>query len=159
MPIKSFRGLLADGATSQEFATVSLETNNGSIGYKIKKFELLAHKPGNEHNESVVKIFSIPPRAVPDGAGSTLPAVNAFIDFADNTLLAAGYYRDDSSRIYSQSEVVLFDNMTFNQDIYITHVDVEAGQAINYYIELEQVKLSLDENTIATLKDIRNITG
>ena len=128
MPIKSFRGLLADGVID----TVSLHTNTGSMGYRIVKFQLLAHKPGNEHNESVVKIYSVPQTAS-----------DAFIDFSDQTLLAAGYYRDDASRVYSQSETVIFDNKKFNQDIYITHVDVEAGQGINYYIELEQVKLDL----------------
>jgi len=30
---------------------------------------------------------------------------------------------------------------------------------MNYYIELEQVKLDLNENTVATLKDIRNIAS
>ena len=144
MPIKSFRGLLADQATE----TISLHTNNGSVGYRIKKFEILAQKPGNVHNESVVKIYSVP-QTTPD----------AFIDFSDNTLLAAGYYRDDASRVYSQSDVVVFDNMTFNQDIYLTHVDVEVGESVNYYIELEQIKLDLNENTVATLKDIRNIAS
>ena len=144
MPIKSFRGLLADNANE----TISLHTNDGSTGYRIKKFEIIAQKPGNVHNESVVKIYSIPQSSV-----------DAFIDFSDNTLLAAGYYRDDASRVYSQSDTVVFDNMTFNQDIYITHVDVEVGESINYYIELEKVKLSLDENTVATLKDIRNISS
>ena len=142
MPIKSFRGLLADNANE----TISLHTNDGSTGYRIKKFEIIAQKPGNVHNESVVKIYSIPQSSV-----------DAFIDFSDNTLLAAGYYRDDSSRVYSQSDTVVFDNMTFNQDIYITHVDVEVGESINYYIELEKIKLDLSENTVATLKDIRNI--
>ena len=52
---------------------------------------------------------------------------------------------------------VVFDNMTFNQDIDITMVDVNGTQAGNYYIELEQIKLDLNENTVATLKDIRNI--
>ena len=52
---------------------------------------------------------------------------------------------------------IIFDNMTFNQDIYITHKDDDGGQPINYYIELEQVKLDLNENTVATLKDIKNI--
>ena len=142
MATKSFRGLIADGAID----TISLHTNTGSTGYIIKKFEILAQKPGNVHNESVIKIYSIPQTSV-----------DAFIDFSDNTLLAAGYYRDDSSRIYSQSTTVIFDNMKFNQDIYLTHSDVEAGESINYYIELEQVKLDLTENTVATLKDIRNI--
>ena len=47
--------------------------------------------------------------------------------------------------------------MTFNQDIYVTHEDTVGSQPCNYYIELEVVKLALDENTVATLKDIRNI--
>ena len=47
--------------------------------------------------------------------------------------------------------------MIFNQDIYVTHKDVAVGQTVNYYIELEQIKLDLNENTVATLKDIRNI--
>jgi hypothetical protein len=47
----------------------------------------------------------------------------------------------------------------FNQDIYISNVDSIGSNAMNYYIELEQSTLSLDENTVATLKDIRNIQG
>jgi len=66
-----------------------------------------------------------------------------------------------SSRITVQSIIILmtiiFDKEIFNQDIYITHTEA-AGSALacNYYIELEQVKLDLSENTVATLKDIRN---
>jgi len=54
--------------------------------------------------------------------------------------------------------VVIFDNEVFNQDIYITYTDNGGGsnEDINYYIELEQIKLDLSENTVATLKDIRN---
>jgi len=48
--------------------------------------------------------------------------------------------------------------MVVNQDIYITHIDTNGAIPCNYYIELEQVKLDLSENTVATLKDIRNIT-
>ena len=54
----------------------------------------------------------------------------------------------------------MFDKEIFNQDIYITHHnqhDTDTS-ACNYYIELEQVKLDLSENTVATTKDIRNIT-
>ena len=31
------------------------------------------------------------------------------------------------------------------------------SRPVNYYVELEQMKLDLNENTVATLKDIRNI--
>ena len=34
---------------------------------------------------------------------------------------------------------------------------VDETGLVNYYIELEQMKLDLSENTVATLKDIRNI--
>ncbi len=38
MPIKSFRGLLADDGIE----TVPLHTNNGTTGYRIVKFQLMA---------------------------------------------------------------------------------------------------------------------
>jgi hypothetical protein len=146
MKIKSFRGLIQEG-TEQ---TISLHTNTGSTGYRIKKFELFPNKPGAESYQSVVKIFTIPQASVP----TTAPV----IDFSDPTLLAAGYYEENASTAYNSSLDIIFDNMTFNQDIYVTMTDAAtAGNSINYYIELEQVSLDLNENTVATLKDIRNI--
>jgi len=50
---------------------------------------------------------------------------------------------------------VVFDQEIFNQDIYVTQQCLQSGD-VNYYIELEQVKLNVDESTVATLKDIRN---
>ncbi len=146
MPIKSFRGLIADGAQD----TVSLSTNNGSTGYRIKRFELFPDTPGQNSVESTVQIFSI--------SQSTPSTTAVTVDFSDNTLLGAAYYAAASSTDNSEKTVVVFDNMTFNQDIYIVHTNTSGSQPINYYIELEQIKLSLDENTVATLKDIRNIT-
>ena len=143
MTIKSFRGKVADNGID----TVSLSTNNGSTGYRIVKFQLMAIDPMSNNQESVVKIYSIPQTTA-----------TGTIDFSDNTLLAAGYLENDSSGAtptFNEASII-FDNMTFNQDIYITHLE-QGADAVNYYIELEQVKLSLDENTVATLKDIRNI--
>ena len=51
--IISFRGLIEDGGQEQ----IPLQTITGLIGYKIVKFEVMAHKPttgGPE--ESVVQI-------------------------------------------------------------------------------------------------------
>jgi len=147
MPIKSFRGLIAEGTQD----TISLHTNTGTTGYRIKKFQLMPFQPGAKTYNSIVKIYSIPQATVPTGSGS--------MNFSDNTLLAAGYYEDNASTAYTSGETIIFDNMTFNQDIYITYTDNDSSDiTINYYIELEQVKLALDENTVATLKDIRNIT-
>ena len=141
MPIKSFRGLIADDGVD----TISLHTNNGSQGYRIKKFEIMPSKIGVAHQNAVVQIFTIN-----DGENP-----NTTIDFSNQTLLAAARYVDRVN--VEMSEATIFDNMTFNQDITIKYKDADAATEINYYIELELVKLSLDENTVATLKDIRNI--
>ena len=55
------------------------------------------------------------------------------------------------------NHIVTFDGEIFNQDIFVTHVDTEGALECNYYIELEQMALDLNEQTVATLKDIRNV--
>ena len=146
MPIKSFRGKIADEAVD----TISLHTNDGSVGYRIAKFELMPVDPSTDEAENVVKIFSIPQ---PD---PTATPPTATIDFSDNTLLATSFIEGHGSTIYLTRTTTIFDNMTFNQDIYVTNKSPQT-KAVNYYIELEMVKLDLNENTVATLKDIRNI--
>ena len=143
MPIKSFRAK----ATSGTIDTVALHTNTGSTGYKVTKFQVIgADLFGTKSSELVVKIFSVPQTTA-----------TATVDFSDNTLLAvATFSSHDNGHLYGEDQVVIFDNMVFNQDVYITTL-CKQGNAGNYYLELEQVKLDLTENTVATLKDIRNI--
>jgi hypothetical protein len=143
MPIKSFRGLIADNGID----TISLHTNTGSTGYRIVKFQVFPREFGGAAAEHTVQIFTVPQ----ESAAAT-------VDFSDQTLLgAAAINNNASAHNYPLEFVSVFDNMTFNQDIYITHVDNLGANAVNYYIELEMVKLDLNENTVATLKDIRNI--
>jgi len=147
MPIKSFRGKLADG----DQQTIVLHTNDGSVGYRIVKFQIMMEQPGNTSQESLVKIYKVQQT-------KPIPVINATVDFSDNTLLAAAF---QDTNVHP-SEVIIFDNEIFNQDIYVTFTDNAAGTGtddVNYYIELEQVKLDLNENTVATLKDIRNIAA
>ena len=141
MPIKSFRGKIKDGGID----TIVLHTNDGSTGYQIKKVQCVPADPGTTNTEHVFKIFKIPQTTA---TGS--------IDFSDQTLLASVYLSSRDDR-YGGDNIIVFDNEIFNQDIYLTHDDTNNAGAVNYYIELEQVKLNLDENTVATLKDIRNI--
>ena len=144
MPIKSFRGKLADLASE----TIHLHTNNGSTGYRIRKFQLMSTQPGAVDGEHVVQIFSVP---------DTVTSLYDNIDFSDQTLLAAAFYKTDVAETNTDTQFVIFDHITFNQDIYVVHADVKGALPINYHIELEQVKLDLNENTVATLKDIRNV--
>ena len=140
--IISFRGKIADLAQD----TIVLHTNNGSIGYRVVNFKIMSSAPGVDLQESVVKIFKIPQTAV-----------DALVDFSDNTLIAVAYLETHGEPWYTYSDQIFFDNEIFNQDLYLTHKDVAVGTAINYYLELEQMPLDLNENTVATLKDIRNL--
>ena len=143
MPIKSFRGNIADGSVD----TISLHTNTGAIGYRIKKFQIITTNPsaGSDY-ASIVKIYKIPQTTV-DGV----------VDFSDNTLMGVAWSSGDSATPNNFLETVIFDYEVVNQDIYITHSELVGTTGSNYYLELEQVKLDLNENTVATLKDIRNI--
>lgn len=145
MPMKSFRGLIANNGIDQ----VSLHTNNGATGYRIKKFELMPNQFGASVGEleSTVKIYTVEPASA-DGV----------IDFSDQELLGAAIINAEAvADSYPTILTAVFDLMTFNQDIYITHTNLHADAGpVNYYIELEQIKLDLNENTVATLKDIRN---
>ena len=142
MPTKSFRGMMADGAID----TIHLATKDGSTGYRINKLDIIDGAPGTTNPELVLKIYSVPQTTA-----------NGLIDFSDNTLLAIAYYSESSATSQAGFKTIIFDNAVFNQDIYITAVDVAESNVTNYYIELEQIKLDLSENTVATLKDIRNI--
>jgi hypothetical protein len=148
--IKTFRGLIADGGQD----TIVLHTNNGSTGYRVTKFQIFPNKPGLADYESVVKIYKI--------QQTTIPTASAEVDFNDQTLLAVSYLvgTGTSSSDHTIEQLhTIFDNEIINQDIYITHTANTGSDACNYYIELEQVKLDLNQNTVATLKDIRNVTA
>ena len=132
--IKSFRGLLEDG----EQERISLQTNNGMTGYRIVKFELCGNKPGAVSQESVVKIYKV-----------EQTAIDAIVDFSDNRLLGSGIWFNKSSVDFPVSLEVIFDNEIFNQDIFVTHSEIDGNEAVNYYIELEAMDLSLDEQTVA----------
>ena len=141
--IVSFRGLIASG----EQDTVPLHTTDGSTGYKITKFQIFPGDPGSEHYEATLKIYK-----------TSQATVDNTVDFSDQRLLAAAYYQDDNAKHYMSSDTVVFDSEKFNQDIYVTYIGTDgATAAMNYYIELEQMSLDLNENTVATLKDIRNL--
>ena len=141
--IKTFRGLIADGAQD----TIPLRSNDGSTGYRVVKFELMGQEPGIINYESIVKIYKV---------AQTLPTTGT-IDFSDQTLLGAAYLEGHDEHAYPETLSVIFDREIFNQDIYITHKEVKSANPVNYYLELEQIKLNLDENTVATLKNLKNL--
>lgn len=138
---KSFRGLLADGDTER----IRLSTKNGLTGYQINKFQTIQEDPGTQ-TEHVVKIFSVEPGTPTDK-----------INFNDPTLLAVSYLNagPSASSATVANEIIVFDNMVINQDIFVTCKVITGSDEANYYLELEQMKLDVNEATVATLKDMR----
>ena len=126
MTIKTFRGLLPTG----EQHRIYLSGGDSSTGYRIVKFEVIAETPGSTGYEHVLKIYKTS-QAVIDGT----------IDFGNDSLLGAAYLEGNNSSNYTDSLVIVFDREVVNQDIFITQKD-SGSEPCNYYIELEEVKLS-----------------
>jgi len=139
--IISYRGKLADGGQD----TINLHTNDGKTGYKVVKFECIPEAPGAGNTESITKIYKI-----------LQTAIDGLVDFSDLTLLGVNYYTDGSTSDRTGRDTVIFDNEIINQDIYITHSEITTSQAINYYLELEQVSLTEDQALVAIVKNLRN---
>jgi len=140
MVVKTYRGLLADGAQQR----IPLSTKDGGVGYRIKKFQIITQLPGAAQVEHIVKIYKKEQTAV-DGA----------INFSDTDLLGAAEYAANDNGWTAGSHAVIFDEEVFNQDMYVTGIDVNGAYNVNYYIELEQMKLDHTQNMSATLKAIR----
>ena len=140
MVVKTFRGLLADGGQDR----IRLSTIKGKVGYRIVKFQLIANEPGAQNYESVVTIQK------------TTFTPLATIDLTDSDILAVGFYAaNTNSNTYPVSQVLIFDNEIFNQDIYIGLQDLQS-QNMNYYIELEVIPLDDAGAEYTTLKDMRS---
>jgi len=82
-------------------------------------------------------------------------SLDGVIDFTDPDLLAAGYLVGSNATNTTESLSVIFDNEIFNQDIFVTHKDIDLAQACNYYIELEQIKLSTAQAELLIVKSLR----
>jgi hypothetical protein len=145
--IKTFRGQIPSGGID----TVTLHTNTGSTGYRLLSLQCITNDPTAYDIEGVFKIYKIP---------QAVSSVSADIDFNDQTLLAAAYVTFGNQPYEVNNVTTIFDREVFNQDLYITFVDNGGNtRPMNYYFELEQMTIDLNENTVATLKDIRNITA
>ncbi len=138
--IKTFRGLLADGGQDK----IRLSTKKGKIGYRIVKFQVFPNEPGEQHIEGTVKIYKI-----------LQTTINNTVDFSDGNLLGAAYYQDSSAVGDPQTKDIIFEVEIFNQDIYITAVDTQGSEPINYYLELETMPLTDNAASVSTLRDIR----
>ena len=142
--IKSYRGLIADGAQD----TIPLHTSDGKTGYRIVKFQIMGEKPGDSSSgsyEHIIKIYSV-----------EQDTVDGVVNFNDQTLLAAGLNFAQTSPQFDGNKVVIFYKVIVNQDIYITHIDGDSSTPGNYHIELEQIDLSESQALVSIIKNLKN---
>ena len=143
--IKSYRGLLASSSSpSLSQDTIPLHTTDGKTGYRIVKFEVMSNYPGTSSHVGIMKIYKV-----------SQTTIDGIVDFSDNTLLAASF-ATALVATFTYHDVIIFDSEIFNQDIYVTSFDASGNDVpFNYYIELEQIKLTENEALVAIVKDLR----
>ena len=146
---KTFKGTIEE----DDIFRIRLKTNNGLTGYKITRLQGMPMDTAgatNTANEAVLALWSVKPDDAP-GSGGT-----AFVNFDSPTLLGVLYFLRDQGTVAVTSETIIIDEKIVNQDMFLTYADGQNNTiGFNYYIELEQVKLDLNEATVATLKDMR----
>jgi len=132
--VHSFRGLLTDG----EQQKIRIQGPVGAIAWRITKLGIIGYKPGRSNPvESIISIWREEQTSIPDPM---------LVDFTNNELLGVGLWAmgEDTtagSQVFSK-ETIIFDNALFSRNIYVTHVDNASSESCNYYIELEEVKVS-----------------
>ncbi len=130
MTIKSFRGILTDGGQDK------IRVAGGKLedGYRIVKLQTTMEQWGGETVESIMKIYK-----------TSQKVIDALVDFTNADLLGSNVCSyNTSANVSGDQSVIIFDNEIFNQDIYVTNCTNSGGTGVkvNYYIELEQVKMS-----------------
>jgi len=122
----SFRGQMPDDTQRK----IRIQGPVGAVAWRITKFLIVTENPGVNSSEVITKVY----REEQDAITST-------IDLREDELLACVFYGIGSSGWYNASTIIM-DNALFVRDIYITTKAQAGTDNVNYYIELEEVKVS-----------------
>ena len=126
--VHSFRGLLADGGQNK----IRIQGPVGAIAWRITKFQIVQATPFATAAALICKIYR-----------ESQSSIVATIDFREDELLGvATYYLVPGAQDMSLAETIIFDNALFSRNIYISSTELEGSESCNYYIELEEVKVS-----------------
>jgi len=134
--VHSFRGLLGDGGQDE----IRLERSNVNLAYRIVKFRTIGKNPGaSPDQESITKIYR-----------ESQSSIDAVVNFTDTNLLGVSLWQKSSNIAYPVTDDIIFDNVLFSRNIYVTLSSQDGSEDCNYYIELEEVPVGA-----ATLMQIK----
>jgi len=124
--VHSFRGLLPDGGQDE----INLDRQTLNVAYRIIKFQLMLNTPyATDAGENIMKIYR-----------EKQTSIDGTVDFTDQDLLGAAIINNSTSGYQDPSfPVIIFDNILFSRNIFVTNFDNQSSLASNYYIELEEV--------------------
>jgi len=128
--VHSFKGLLADG----EQRKIRIQGPVGAIAWRITKFEGMSNLPGTQDAEATVQVFR--------EEQASVSTTTATVDFNNDELLAAFCYLHAAPSSVGPLSTVIFDNALFSRNIFVTNTVTAGDSKMNYYIELEEVKVS-----------------
>ena len=78
-------------------------------------------------------------------------SIDMVVNFMDTDLLAANCFSFNTSANYpGDPSIVIFDNILFSRNIFVTSKNTSAVESVNYYIELEEVPVTA--STLMQLK-------
>jgi hypothetical protein len=123
--VHTFRGLLADGGQDE----INLERQNVNMAYRIVKLQVFPQSPGFVSQESLIQVFREKQTSIPTASGTC--------EFTNVDLVMF-------------QTIVVFDNVLFSRNIYVTHTNNEGSGECNYYLEIEEVPVS--SSTLMQLK-------
>ena len=124
--VHSFRGILADS----EERKIRIQGPVGAIAWRVTKFQIITKAPGTATLMHVVKIYR-----------ETQSSITGTVDFSDAELL--GCAANQGLQAGNSDIQIIFDNDIFVRNIFVSAKEiVGASGEVNYYIELEEVKVS-----------------
>jgi len=125
----SFKGLLGVG----EQQRIRIQGSVGAIAWRITKFQVISYDVGNITVENVVKIYR-----------EEQTSIVTTVDFNEDELLAVASFHNALTVADPSSVTVIFDNALFVRNLWVSqNTSISEGtEKMNYYIELEEVKVS-----------------
>lgn len=125
---------------------IHLSGGDSGTGFRIHKFQLFPQKPGQETVENTVVIYK--------NKQTSLSTSAITVDFNKDNILGAGTFHEGHGDSVITNDVTIFDNEIFNQSIYLVHTDTVGILPVNFYLELEEVKMKDGEEAVVNFNAV-----